>query len=254
MTSWQPFHDSELDDESAGYGAGSDRRNALEMGRELESAAVLDPIQPTPGFVDSVLAAIAQEPAPRAAIAIGTPLRESGIGGIVASVRAAFAMVSLGAGRPIMARAAALAYLVAVGALGLTLGGGAVLGTAGALGLLDSPPPSSPIVLPSPSSSPEPSASPTPAPSPSASPSPSGTVEPSDSPEPSAAGSPGTSARPSASPSGSPSASPSASPSGSPSASPSGSPSGSPDPSETPESSGSPKPSDTPHPSDTPNP
>lgn len=240
MTSWQPIRPDELDEAGSAYD-GASGSDALRMARELESASILDPVQPGAGFVDSVMAAIEQEPAPDAALAIVGPIRRRGPRGIVESVRAAIAMITLGAGRPLAARAMALAYLVAVGALVLGLSGGAAVGAAGVLGLLeDRGPEPTPIVLPSPSRSPDASGDLStrgPSASPSGSTVPSESPEASDDPTASPSGSPGASARPTRSPSPSPSADESESPG----------------PSETPEASGTPKASDTPEPSGTPN-
>lgn len=238
MTPWQPIQPDELDESNSGdngasgYDGASDT-DALMMARELESASILDPVQPSAAFVDAVMAAIEQEPAPDAALAIVGPIRRSGPAGFVESVRAAIALLTLGAGRPLAARAMAFGYLVVVGALALGLSGGAAVGAAGVLGLLDGVEPEpTPIVLPSPSPSPSASVSATLGPSAS----PTGSIEPS--------GSPGGSEDPSASPSESTESSvrPSRSPS----------PTGSPDESETPEPSDTPKASDTPEPSETP--
>lgn len=240
MTPWQPIQPDELDESNSGdngasgYDGASDT-DALMMARELESASILDPVQPSAAFVDAVMAAIEQEPAPDAALAIVGPIRRSGPAGFVESVRAAIALLTLGAGRPLAARAMAFGYLVVVGALALGLSGGAAVGAAGVLGLLDGVEPEpTPIVLPSPSPSPSASASASATPGPSASP--TGSIEPSGSPE--------GSEDPSASPSESTESSvrPSRSPS----------PTGSPDESETPEPSDTPKASDTPEPSETP--
>lgn len=238
MTPWQPIQPDELDESNSGdngasgYDGASDT-DALMMARELESASILDPVQPSAAFVDAVMAAIEQEPAPDAALAIVGPIRRSGPAGFVESVRAAIALLTLGAGRPLAARAMAFGYLVVVGALALGLSGGAAVGAAGVLGLLDGVEPEpTPIVLPSPSPSPSASVSATLGPSAS----PTGSIEPSGSPE--------GSEDPSASPSESTESSvrPSRSPS----------PTGSPDESETPEPSDTPKASDTPEPSETP--
>lgn len=234
MSAWQPLRPDELDAPGSDHDVtGGDE--ALRIGRELESASILDPVQARADFVDSVMAAIEREPAPRAGLAILGPIRHRGPRGLVESVRAAVAMTTLGAGRPFAARAMALGYLVVVGAVGLALSGGVAVGAAGALGLLDgrSPEPT-PLVQPSPSSSPEESASPSIAPSPSPSPSPSESAEPSGSPDASA------------SPSGSPGPTKSPKPSASPDESES------PQPSDSPEASRTPRPSDTPDPSESP--
>lgn len=236
MTGWRNLQPDELEAPGTEHDpAGA--AEAMRLARELESAAILDPVQTSSEFVDTVMAAIEREPAPRAAVAIVGPIRRRGLFGFVESVRAAVALTTLGAGRPLGARALALAYLLVVGTVALGLGGGAAVGAAGALGLLDDRGPApTPIVLPSASPSPDASIAPSLGPSPS--PSPSGSDDPSSSPD--------GSTEPSGSPSGSTSPTKSPSPSGSPDESESPDPSDTPKPSRTPRASDSPEPSESP--------
>lgn len=223
---------------------------ALAAARELEAQRGGRDVRPPADFSERIMAAIAREPAPRAAAwpGRGAPLS---IAAVIAGLRSAWDLATAGQGRPIALRAAALAYVL-VFALGVTgIAGSAAVGVAGALGVFDAEPSRTPV-LPEPTSRPSPNAA-EPSQSPAdASPSP---ADPSLSPAPSPAGSPSdepgetedpessvdASARPSPSPEGTnePSdepASPSASPSEEPESSDDHSGS-SPDPSETPKPS-----------------
>ena len=232
MKSSFPLRPDELDDDGAGYRDEAAAAAALRLARELESAAILDPVHPRSDFTDSVMAAIEREPSPRPYVAIVGPLRTDGVRGIWRSIRGAVATVTLGSGRPLAARAAAFAYLVVVGALGLALSGGAAVGAASALGLFDGRGPEpTPVVLPSGSPDPSPSTDPL-----FPTPGPSGSPDGSASPDPSASSGSGGSPAPSASPSETPDGSET------------------PRPSRTPRASETPDPSDTPDPGDTPNP
>ena len=128
-------------------------------------------------FVGNVMAALANEPTP-GTTGFLVPLRRSGVlGGFRQSFRHAWA--SLGAGRPIVGRSAALAYVLAVAVAGVSLTGALALGTAGALGILNAAPTESPTptppaptvapptIAPSPSTNaPEPTVGPEPSPTP----------------------------------------------------------------------------------------
>lgn len=172
----------------------ADVAEALDGARRLQTSIEEVPIVPSAGFSDRVMSALVDEPSPAPAGFL-IPLRRRGfLGGFAASVRQAWASAG-GAGRPAFARAAALAYVLAVAVAGTSLAGVATIGAAGALGLLGpiptessapvSPDPSSPT--PSPSVAPEPTIAPSLEPSaePSAGPSlPAGpTPSPSESPE-----------------------------------------------------------------------
>ena len=140
---------------------------AAEVARELETIAGRDG-GITEDFSDRVMAAIATEPTPQPAIALGMALRagraRAALGAIGDSFRVAF-----GGGRPLAARgqALALALIVLVGVIGA--GGGAA---AGAARLLAPPISPTPSVPPSPPTSPSPSPTPSPSPSPSPLPTP----------------------------------------------------------------------------------
>lgn len=181
----RPFQPSEL--EGTGDPAGS--ADLLAMARELER---LDSgaIRPSDGFTDRVLAAIGSEPLPRPMAVAGLAAREGRLGAMVAALRDTW-HVAWSGGRPLAARAQAMAFvlllIVAVG----SVSGLATVGTLNAL----FPPNSSPSLQPTPAllTTPSPSVEPTeklPATVPTASPEPTeatgpaATPEPTDTPEP----------------------------------------------------------------------
>lgn len=134
------------------------------------------------GFGDRVMAALADEPTP-APTGFLLPLRRRGfVFGLWASFRQA-SVAMRGTGRPVLARAAALAYVLVLAVAGISLTGAA---GAGALGLLSAPATESPAptVPPTPAPSAEPSL-PTvaPSPSPEATPSLTPTPSPSETPD-----------------------------------------------------------------------
>jgi hypothetical protein len=170
-----PFGPDEL-----GQAEGNELVDSLDAIRSLESVAADANVRVGMAFTDRVMAALANEPTPTPAGFLG-PLRRRGlVTGFVESLRQAWR--SMGAGRPVFARAAALAYVLAVVLAGTSLAGAATFGAAGALGLLDhetsapSAVPTYPATLPAPrleSNAPESA-------EPSESPEPSETAEPSD--------------------------------------------------------------------------
>jgi len=161
------FDPSELDLQGDPEGA-----ELLATARDLESYASTAPVAPSVGFEDRVMAAIADEPMPRA-----------GGRGFVATVRDAWA-IAFGPGRPAALRAQAFAMLLALAVAVGSVGTVAVVGAARLLGQ-EPPPPTVPTPAPTPSmvpsTTPSPSVSPTPTPSvaPTASPRATETVEPS---------------------------------------------------------------------------
>ncbi len=169
--SQRPFHAGELDATDPLESA-----ELLLMARELER---LDggAIRPSDGFADRVLGAIADEPMPRPMAVAGLAAREGRLGAMVAALRDTW-HVAWSGGRPLAARAQAMAFVlllvVAVGSVG-------AVGTVGALNVLFSTT-STPSVPPAPSLPAV--VSPSVAPSESPSPSPSPVVTPSTSPEP----------------------------------------------------------------------
>jgi hypothetical protein len=155
---------------------------ALAAARELEQSLPADAVRPSTDFGERVMAALASEPTPRPVGFLTRLHLRPGIVGLIASVREAWSVAARGAGRPIASRGMALAYVLAIAVLGLSLTGVAAIGTAGALGLLspDRSPASSitsPEPLTSPSVTPPSSVS-----QPTDSEAPGETAEPSESP------------------------------------------------------------------------
>jgi len=158
-----------------GEAEGMDLQDAMRVGNRLVEAMDEVPMPADEGFVDNVMAAVAREPTP-GSTGFLVPLRRRGVlGGFRDSFRQAWA--SVGAGRPIVGRSAALAYVLVVAVAAVSLTGVAVLGTAGALGLFNPSPTPSPTPLPAPTVAP-----PTVAPSPSDDNAPEPTVAPEPSP------------------------------------------------------------------------
>ena len=236
---------------------------ALEIARWLEAAA--DPtggptVSPSTGFGDRVMAAIADEPSPAPAGFLAPLHRRGLLGGFVASIRQAWRSMG-GAGRPMLVRAPALAYVLVVVIAGTSIAGVATVGVAGALGVFKPAPTLTPTPLPvlpgptlappetSPGLSEEPSAepeSPDPGESDDASGSPDGSDDHGGNSGPGSSGS-GSGSDDNSGPGSSGSGSDDSSGSGS---DDSGSGSGStatPKPSATPRATGTPKPSETPH-------
>ena len=173
------FDISELgEDEVAGNATAAE---LLAIARDLEAYARSDSVTLSGDFEDRVMAAIADEPPPRA---VGS----RGLLGIVAVVRDSWRLV-WSPDRPVAVRAQALAFVllaaVALGSLGslAAVGVGALLAPDGSAPTVQpAPVPTpSPSVVPSPSPSPTPSVSPSPSATPSASP--TETVEPTETPE-----------------------------------------------------------------------
>jgi hypothetical protein len=221
---------------------------ALLAARSLEAHASADLVQPSSGFEDRVMAAIATEPAPRAIIVAGSAVRGGRPAAFIMTLRNAWAIATRG-GQPIAVRAQAfgLVLLVVVAAGSLT--GVAAVGVGGLLSSQQTPSPS--ITAPTSSPSPvAPSASPSPAPSssPSASPSPSSnsSAGPSPSPTTEATSSPSATGGTTPAPSRSPSATSTTRPSATPRATNSPGPTATDDSSETPNSTETNNPSETP--------
>jgi hypothetical protein len=176
------FRPGELDAADLGPGLEAELLGAA---REIEWLARREDVGPGPDFVETVMAAVSREPAPRPVAAVlGAARRRSPLAALAAL--GDLWRVAFTGGRPLAARfpAMALVVLLVLGSVGV----GAV--GAGALaGLLGRSPEATPSLSPSTSASPspEPSASPSPStsPTPSESPEASGQPEPSESPEPS---------------------------------------------------------------------
>ena len=177
--SHSPFHPSELD----GVADPAGSAEILAMARELER---LDggAIRPSDGFTDRVLAAVAGEPLPRPMAAAGLAAREGRFGAMLAALRDTW-HVAWSGGRPLAARAQAMAFvLVLIVAVGSVSG----LATVGAMNALF-PATATPSLVPSPQTpvTPSPSRRPDevlPPAGPTAPPKPVQTAEPTDTPEP----------------------------------------------------------------------
>lgn len=154
----------------------------LAMARDLELFARAEQAYPSSGFEDRVMAALADEPAPRGAFAATTG--GHGRRSIIAVVVDAW-RVATTPGRPFVMRARALAFVLVVALAIGSLGTVAAVGMANLLAPDASPTPT-PTELPSPSPQPsiEPSPSLPPSPSPSIQPSPSPSPSDDESPEP----------------------------------------------------------------------
>ena len=212
---------------------------AGEAASALERSLPDLPSPVSPAFTDRVMAALANEPAP-SATGFLAPLRRRGmVAGFAASLRQA--RLAMGAGRPPFARAAALAYVLAVAIAGTSIVGATTVGLAGALGILGpapSPSPTPTIALPSPEV--------TPPQTPSTEPSvPDPTTEATESEEPGSTDDHGGGSGPE--PSDDHSGTSSGSDDGSGGDGSSGSGSATPRPTDTPRPTGTPKPTETPH-------
>lgn len=212
---------------------------AYAAARLLEQAMPIDHMRLSSDFSDRVMAAVAFEPAPRAAGFLAGVMARPGPRSLLASVREAWTTVAGASGRPFGVRAAALAYVlvVLIGAASVT--GAVAVGTVGALNFLSGD--QSPVASQS-VASPSPSPDQTDAIQPSGPPEPSESAGPSESPGVEASSGPGETPTTQPSNRSGPTPSPNGSddqPSTSPSSSDdhggdSGSPTDSPRPSETP--------------------
>jgi hypothetical protein len=159
----------------------AERAESYSAARELEQAIRSEQFHASAGFTNRVMAAVAIEPAPRPAGFLAPLLARHSLAGVVASVRTAWSIALNGAGRPVGARGLALAYVLAVLLIGVSLTSAAAYGAAGAMGLLvpdGTPRPS--LVAPGPTQAPDASSE---ASEPSGSEEPSESVEASESPE-----------------------------------------------------------------------
>lgn len=136
---------------------------ALATARQLEAlGAPTEHVTPSADFADRVMAAVALEPAPRAAGFLVPLRRDRSVRGLARSLRDAWS-VTTSAWRPAGARAMALAYVLAIVLIGGSVTGIAAYGTAGAIQWLGSDHRSGPtpttLVSPSPLTSPQPAES-----------------------------------------------------------------------------------------------
>jgi hypothetical protein len=108
---------------------------AIKAAGWLEASMLDAPVHASPDFGDRVMAALEAEPTPAPAGFL-SPVRRRGIAaGFAASLRQAWASAFSG-GRPVLVRASALAYVLAVVLAGTALAGFATVGIGSALGLL----------------------------------------------------------------------------------------------------------------------
>jgi hypothetical protein len=127
-----------------------DASQLLVTARLLEQEARHGDISPSPDFVDGVMAAIAEEPAPRPWTALVAAVRRGSLRAVAASIGDAW-RVAWGAGRPVAVRAQALAIVAVVT---LLLGSTAAIGAVGVSRLVgpvpsQSTPPAPTLPLPS---------------------------------------------------------------------------------------------------------
>ena len=164
------FDPSELGEVDVAANGDADAAELLAVARDLEAFARSESVTPSVDFEDRVMAAIADEPPPRA-------VASGGLLGLVVVVRDAWRLALTG-GRPLAVRAQALALvLLAAVALG-SLGSLAVVGVGRLLGPQAPVPTLRPAPVPSPSPSTPPSPSPSPDPTSSATPSLTSTAGP----------------------------------------------------------------------------
>ena len=181
----RPFDPSELsgsDDVTEQAASSASTAEALAMARELEGLDA-GAIRPSDGFTDRVLAAIADEPLPQPMRVAGLAAREGRFGAMLGALRDTWRVAWTG-GRPMAARAPAMALvLVLVFAVG-SVGSFAAVGAFNALVPQSHETPSPSFVPPSQLTSPDSSFEPTGTPEPSESVGPGETPEASETPEP----------------------------------------------------------------------
>lgn len=114
----------------------SERAESYAAARELEQAITGSDVHPSAGFTNRVMAAVALEPAPRPTGFLAPLRARHSLAGLVASVKAAWAVAMGGGGRPAGARGLALAYVLAVMLVGASLTGVAAFRTGTALHLI----------------------------------------------------------------------------------------------------------------------
>jgi hypothetical protein len=153
-----PFRAAELEGGDRPFSAAEHAR-AEGAARQLEQSLAGRDVRPSSGFSTRVMAAIAAEPLPSQRGYL-LPLHRRGPAGMIESFRQALAFGRSGS-RPLGARVGALAYVLAVLVLAISLTGVAAYGAVGAMGLLAPPPSPQPSpTLPAPTESRPPSPSP----------------------------------------------------------------------------------------------
>lgn len=157
---------------------------AADMARELEAmtTTTTSPTQPSDGFADRVMQAIAGEPLPQPVRAFGLALLGGHLRAAGSALGDAWRTISSGPA-PLVIRTQALALVLVVLVASLAVAGGATVGAFGLLRNTDpGPGPSGPPSI-LPAATPSPSPSPAPEDTPSASPEESTSAEPSETPE-----------------------------------------------------------------------
>jgi hypothetical protein len=189
-----PFRPGELDSADEPLTL-AEQAQVFAAAREVEAAAMAADVRPTPGFSDRVMAAVAAEPLPRPMAAFGRAARQG-------RARAAFSALSdtwrlaWSGGRPLAARAQALAIVAVLVLAVASMSGVAIAGVAGMFGRSTVATPTPQSTVPPPSQEPSPSATSTATPNatsrPPATPEPTATpkrstprptVEPTETPE-----------------------------------------------------------------------
>jgi hypothetical protein len=115
--------------------------DALAVARELDAVAAAVDVRPSEGFESRVLAAIANEPAPRLVVRPGAAVRGGRPAAFLLAVREAWGVATSG-GRPMAVRAQALAFVLLIAVAGVTLSGLTAVAVGGLLGTSSSPAPS----------------------------------------------------------------------------------------------------------------
>jgi hypothetical protein len=150
-----PFRPAELSDGDEPMSA-VELAEAFATARELESAAMAADARPSVGFADRILAAVAAEPLPRPMARIGWAVARGRLGALMVALADTWRLAWSG-GRPLAARAQALAVVVVLVVAAGAMSGLAVVGVAGLLNRpgVTAPSPSdvAPSIAPSPSPS-----------------------------------------------------------------------------------------------------
>jgi hypothetical protein len=109
-----------------------DQAEAFRTARELEAAAMAADVRPSAGFSTRVMAAVAAEPLPGPVTALGWAARRGRLRAAAAALADAWRLAWSG-GRPLAARAQALAVVVVLVLTAASVSGLAVAGVAGML-------------------------------------------------------------------------------------------------------------------------
>ncbi|HYU50954.1 MAG TPA: hypothetical protein VEO91_13615 [Candidatus Limnocylindria bacterium] len=174
-----PFRPSELDGAEEPLTL-VELAQALGLARDLEAAAVAADARPTAGFSERVMAAVAAEPLPRPLAAFRLAARQGRAQAAIYALVDAWRLAWSG-GRPLAARAQALAVVLVLVVGAASVSGIAIAGVSGMLRHSTETTPRPPSIVVAPSQ--EVSPSPTPSAEPSATPKPQATSEPTATPK-----------------------------------------------------------------------